>query len=226
MATSESLTSSYLNCGIYAFSQAAKLLKVKAATLRYWIGELKNNRSIIHRQFPDENILSFADVMELHFVKMFRDENVSFQTIRKAADAASKRFGTDYPFTMKRFDTDGRQIFVTLKSKESNREVVEDLERGQLVFGKLIRPFFKKLDYRKTNEVERFWPLQKTGRIVIDPTRKFGEPIDAQTGVPVSAILNAIHAGGGQDEHAVAKWFDIPLDAVRLAIRFERSLAT
>lgn len=219
--------SDYFNSGVYTFAEAAKLLRVKPATLRYWIGELQDTPPLFHRKFPDKPILAFADLMELHFVKMFLDHDVSFQAIRKAANAAAKKFKTNYPFTVKRFDTDGREIFATLKSNETDKILVEHLQHGQYVFAKLIRPFFKKLDYRQTdNEIERYWPLRKSGRVVLDPTRRFGEPIDAETGVPISVILDAVHAGGGQDVPQVANWFEIPVEAVKAAIRFERLLAT
>lgn len=164
--------------------------------------------------------------MELQFVKLFRDEDVSLQAIRKAAIAAARKFRVDYPFAVKRFDTDGRNIFATLTSSETDRELVEELQHGQLVFNTIVKPFFKKLEYRGESDVERFWPLEKSGRVVIDPARRFGKPIDSETAVPTSAIFQAVTAGGGQDVQSVANWFDIPLEAVQAAVRFERSLAT
>ncbi|HEY3969138.1 MAG TPA: DUF433 domain-containing protein, partial [Planctomycetaceae bacterium] len=132
----------------------------------------------------------------------------------------------EYPFTVKRFDTDGRSIFATLAGKETKKEFIEELHHGQLVFKKLIRPFFRKLDYSATSDIERFWPMKKSGRIVLDPMRRFGQPIDSQTGISTRTVFEAVNAGDGQDERIVARWFDIPLEAVRAAVRFERSLAT
>jgi uncharacterized protein (DUF433 family) len=215
----------YLGRGIYTFGQAARILKVPPASLRYWIGERSDAESIVKRQLKDDHLLTFAELMELHFVKMFRDENVTYQAIRKAAAAAAKKFHADYPFTVKKFDTDGTNIFATLESKETKRKLIEELHHGQLVFAKLIRPFFKKLDYG-TVDIERFWPLKKSGRVVLDPMRRCGQPIDSETGVSTRTIFDAVTAGDGQDVTVVAKWFGIPLEAVRAAIRFERPLAS
>lgn len=217
---------SYLDFGLYSYRDAAHLLKLDLNTLQYWLGEVKDVESVIQGRFREEHVLTFAELMELHFIKMFRDEHVSFQAIRRAAQESSKKFHTSYPFIVKRFDTDGRSIFATLKGKETNQEVVEELHHGQLVFTKIIRPFFRKLDYSGLDTLQRFWPLKKSGRIVLDPTRHFGKPIDSQTGVPVYAIVNAAKAGDGQDAQTVAKWFEIPVDAVEAAIRFDRSLAS
>jgi len=212
--------------GLYSIRQAAKLLRLRPSVLKYWIGQRGELHPVVLPEFTDDSILSFAQLMELHFVKMFRDEGVSFQYIRKAAKNASQQFKAQYPFTVKRFDTDGRSIFATMKSKETDKTIVQDLEKGQLVFQTIIRPFFKKLDYSRSNEVERFWPLKQKGRVVLDPQRRFGQPIDSETGVPTRALIDAVTAGDGQDAKTVAKWFDVPLEAVKAAIRFEKSLAT
>ncbi|HEV3340056.1 MAG TPA: hypothetical protein VG125_06855 [Pirellulales bacterium] len=64
----------------------------------------------------------------------------------------------------------------------------------------------------------------KKGRVVLDPERQFGRPIDAETGVPTSAVYDACRAGKGQDQKEVANWFGIPLSAVQAAVAFELSL--
>ncbi|WP_310820844.1 DUF433 domain-containing protein [Stratiformator vulcanicus] len=179
---------------------------------------------IISRELSADRIITFAELMELYFVNLFRREGVSMHTIRKAAKAAERRFGTKLPFSVKRFDTDGRAIFSTLCRFEDNKEIVEDLARAQLVFGEIIKPFFRKLEYG-TQMIERYWPLEKSGRIVLDPERRFGQPIDAETGVPVDAILTALKAGHGQDEKAVAFEYEIPVEAVKAAIKYNKSLA-
>jgi uncharacterized protein (DUF433 family) len=181
---------------------------------------------VVSRRFdPQEKTITFAELIELHFIKMFRDEGVSLQTIRKASLAASKKYKTEYPFCVKRFDTDGRDIFATLVSKETKAEIIEDLKCGQLVFEKIIRPFFHKLEYESTVEPARYWPMEKSGRVVLDPARKFGKPIESETGIQTRAIYEALSAGCGQDEATVAKWLGIPVAAVRAAAAYERGLA-
>jgi uncharacterized protein (DUF433 family)/DNA-binding transcriptional MerR regulator len=219
-------TEDFVGCGLYTLGQAARLLRVHPAMLRYWVGEADDVDPIVPRQITDDRVLTFAELMELHFVKMFRDEGVSYQAIRKAAKAAANKFHSAYPFTLKRFDTDGKTIFATLRKGEKSKTIVEDLEKCQLVFPTIIKPFFKKLDYSTTNDIERFWPMKKTGRIVLDPTRRFGQPIDSESGVSTATIASAVTAGDGQDVKTVAKWFDISVEAVKAAVQFEKSLAS
>ncbi len=213
------VTQSLIGLGAYSLPYAARLLDVSTQKMSYWVG---SNTALLRRQIEGESeVITFIELMELFFVKMFRDKGVSLPAIRKAAEAASKKFHTDYPFTVKRFDTDGRTIFATLISEE--KELVEDLHKGQYVFDNVMRPFFKKLEYGKHDEL-RYWPLKRNGRVVLDPKRNFGHPIDSETGVPTKALYDAVKAGGGQDSATVAKWFDVPQKAVDQAVRFEKQL--
>lgn len=212
----------HLGVGLYTIADAARLVKAHPETIRRWVG---GQDGIIPRTLPsEEKLLTFQELMEIHFIQMFRSKGVSFQTIRKASARASEQFHTNYPFTVKRFDTDGRTVFSTLIKSGKHEDIIEDLERGQLVFKSIIRPFFKKLEY-KLDTVARFWPLTKRGRVVLDPKRKFGKPIDAATGIATSVINEAVLAGGGQSPQEVARWLDIPVAAVNAAVEFERSLA-
>jgi uncharacterized protein (DUF433 family) len=211
----------HVGVGLYSLAEAARLLKIHHSKIQRWT---KPDDGLFPRYFdPAEHTLTFLELMELQFIKMFRSEGVALQAIRKASEAAAKKFRTAYPLCVKRFDTDGTAIFATLIDKQTDAESVEDLRHGQLVFGQIVKPFFRKLEYDGQIEPSRYWPMDKSGRIVLDPARQFGKPIDAQSGVPVSTMIDALNAG--EDAPSVAKWFDIPLAAVKAAIDFEKSLA-
>ncbi len=214
---------SRLGVGLYSISDAARIIGAKPALIRRWA---HSSEGLIPRELgAGEGLLTFAELMELHFIKMFRDEGVSLDMIRIASRKAAARYHSDCPFSVKRFDTDGIAIFATLQQESTGKEMLEDIARGQYVFEKIMRPFFRKLEYGKGFDLVRFWPLSKTGRIVLDPARKFGKPIDAETGVPTHVIANALKAGGGQSPAVVARWLGVPLAAVKKAAEFERSLA-
>ncbi len=210
--------------GLYTPRDAARLSRIPVARLNHWIGERKGIPPVIHRRLKRERLLTFQELMEIQFIELFRREGLSLQSIRKAAEKAAAKFGSEYPFSIKRFDTDGKEIFATLIDEEHDRVIVEELRRGQLVFEPIIRPFFRKLDFRGQRTVERYWPCDRDGRVVLDPSRHFGQPIDAETGVATRSIRLALAAGGGQEAHVVAEWLNIPLEAVKAAASFEQSL--
>jgi uncharacterized protein (DUF433 family) len=229
--TAQSALSTYLGVGLYSFPEAARLIGVEPRVLRRWAkeyayidkGAVRQHMPVISRHFgKDSDTLSFLELIELLFVKTFRAEGVSMQAIRKAAERAAERFHTPYPFAVKRFDTDGKHIFATLEEEATDIELIEELGKGQLAFDRVVKPLFHRLDY-ETNAL-RYWPLDHNGRVVLDPKRAFGKPIDNETGVPTEVLYNAIHAEGGQSPESVAEWYEVPVEAVIAAINYETSL--
>lgn len=218
MATNHCI--SRVGIGLYSIPEAARLVGASSRRVRRWIDP---EYGLFQRCFdPAEETISFLELMELQFINVFRSEGVSLETIRKAAIAAARRFDTPCPFAVRRFNTDGRTVFATLIDEEANCVLVEDLRRGQYVFDQTMRPLFRKVEYGPDGPM-RYWPLGQRGRVVLDPQRHFGKPIDAETGVPTRALYEAIEAG--QDPPVVADWFGVPLAAVTSAVQFEKSLA-
>ncbi len=229
--TAQSDLSAYLGVGLYSFPEAARLIGVESRTLRRWAkeyahidrGAVRQHISVIPRHFgTDSDILSFLELIELLFVKTFRAEGVSMQAIRKAADRAAEMFQTPYPFAVKRFDTDGKYIFATLQEEATDLELIEELGKGQLAFDRVVKPLFRRLDYQ--TDALRYWPMEHTGRVVLDPKRAFGKPIDSETGVPTEVLYNAVNAEGGQSLEKVAAWYEVPVEAVTAAVKYETSL--
>lgn len=212
--------SARIGAGLYSLCDAASLLHVRPATLRSW---LSSQQPLVPRRWPDDEAVTFAELMELYVVATFHREGVSLETIRKAAKRAADRFSTHRPFSGRRFPSDARMIFAELIDEAENRAYADDLQRAQAVIEKRIKPFFKKLEFEDSDEVARFWPMEKKGRVVLDPSRQFGKPIDSESGIPTRAIYNACQAGGGQDPKIVAEWFGIPIQAVQAAVAFETS---
>jgi uncharacterized protein (DUF433 family) len=217
----------HLGVGLYTYPEAARIIGVKPAKLRRWATEYRyrangHHRSVqpvISRYFEDEPVLTFLEVVELLFVRLFREHGVSMPMIRRAAQRAAEEFESDYPFAVERFDTDGKHIFATLRREaESDREV-QDVARGQLAFERVVKPFFRKLEYR--GDALKLWPRDRDGRVVIDPQRGFGKPIDAESGVPTEVLYRATIAGEGQSVESVAEWFGVPVEAVQAAVDYE-----
>jgi uncharacterized protein (DUF433 family) len=155
---------------------------------------------------------------------MLSHEGVSLKTIRRLSNVAGDRFGTDYPLSCKRFEAEGQSLFAAL-IQEADESEIEDIKRCRQGFETLVRPFLKKLEYcPDADEAARYWPCGKSARVVLDPERKFGKPIDAETGVATRAIHDAANANSGEEPAAVAAWLGIPTAAVESALAFERSV--
>lgn len=184
--------------------------------------------SLAEAGLPDA--MTFADLVELHFVAIFRHCGVSMPTIRRAAQRAAQRFDTSHPFAVHGFSTDGKTIFAELRERAASetpeglphKTFIEDLKTSQGVFDKILAPFVEKIDWGGDDVARLLWPLGQQSGIVLDPERAFGKPIHHESGVPTRALFEASQSGETCAE--IAEWYDLPADAVHRAVNYEREL--
>lgn len=232
-----------IGVGLYTVREAARLVKTRTDNVKRWVeGREYEHRDGIRRSpriitpaldpVDGRRILTFVNLIELKFVAIFRDAGVSMPTIRAAAGEAARILDTDHPFARCKFRTDGKDVFAILERRDTapegitHRRFIEELRTTNMVFEDFIEPF---LDNQiRWDPVEEFagswWPLGKDHRVVIDPKRKFGKPIDSETGIPTWALYAATESGESIEN--IADWYEVPVDAVKQAVEFELSLET
>jgi uncharacterized protein (DUF433 family) len=88
---------------------------------------------------------------------------------------------------------------------------------------RVVRPFFKELEFSADDRLLRWWPLGMKRGVVLDPDRQFGQPIVTQYGVATEVLYLAVKSG--DSEEAVAAWFEVDREAIRDAIEFAERLA-
>ncbi len=229
----QSSESTYLGVGLYSIPEAARIIGTPPSTLRSWVksytstvrGKEIIRKPVIPRALgSNQPVLTFIELMELLSVKGFREAGVSMATIRKAAQRGIGRLNTPYPFASHRFETDGKHIFAALQNEEDGHTNFEDIVRSQQAMEQVIIPLFHRFDFRTNHLIGAFWPRTKQGRIVLNPFRSFGKPLDAETGVPTAALYDARRANQSETLERIAWWFDVPLAAVEAAVEYEQSL--
>jgi uncharacterized protein (DUF433 family) len=167
--------------------------------------------------------LGFLDLVELLFIKAFREHGISLPIIRRAAREAARRWKTGHPFCVKRFQTDGHTIFAALAPEEGEEQLI-DLPRSQMAFTSVLNPYLTQIEYDQVlGDATMWWPLGRRKHVVVDPRRSFGRPIIVPGGIPTDVIAAAVRED--QPEQDVARWYEVPIAAVRAAVGFERSLA-
>lgn len=217
--------------GLYTFSEAARLVDVRASALQRWLqgytagkGENKRRHPPLWKsEIVDASIdgLSFHDLLEVRFVKAFRELGISLQTIRVAAAYARAIFESSYPFTCERFQTDGRTIFAEAMS-ESGEIKLLDLHRRQYVFERIVRPsLYAGIEFGVDRRAVRWFPVQRSEMIVLDPSIAFGKPIVTKVGLRTDVLYDAWLAES-KDRRRVARLYEVPVKAVDAAIRFEQ----
>jgi uncharacterized protein (DUF433 family) len=171
----------------------------------------------------DDDLLeiSFRDLIELRFVKAFRDIGLSLIAIRECYQRAAEEVHDARPFSTRRFRTDGKTIFLEITEGMKEGKLV-DLRRRQNVFKTIVEPSLRDLEF-EASTVARWFPLGIDKRtVIIDPARSFGRPI-VGGGVPTEVLVDALEVEGSIE--VVAALYDVPKGDVRSAIDFERRLA-
>jgi uncharacterized protein (DUF433 family) len=171
----------------------------------------------------EDNLIefSFRDLIELRFVKAFRDIGLALPTIRECYQRAAEEVHDERPFSTRKFRTDGKTIFLEITEGIQEAKLV-DLRRRQNVFRTIVEPSLKDLEF-DASAVARWFPLGITRKsIIIDPTRAFGRPI-AASGIPTDVLSRAVTVEGSVAK--VVRLYNVSIAEVKDAVAFEKRLA-
>jgi uncharacterized protein (DUF433 family) len=235
---------SALGRGVYGAAEALRLINfrrqfdtssrtISRQTITRWLrgydyvrkGEKHHSPPLWKPDYVNEDDtieLSFRDLIELRFVKAFRDIGLSLPTIRECFERAVEAVHDQRPFSTQKFRTDGKTIFLEITDNVNEGELL-DLKKRQGVFHRIVAPSLHDLEF-DAETVVRWFPLGKAHRsIVVDPARSFGRPIVMPAGVPTEVLREAVEVEGSEEK--VAKLYEVPVAAVRDAVVFQQRLA-
>ncbi|MGI9282927.1 MAG: hypothetical protein ACR2PX_25305 [Endozoicomonas sp.] len=225
--------SSLIGVGLYSIPEASALTGIPSRKIRRWVyGYESGNRAhqppLWHSDVVDfaEETISFQDLLEIRFVNAFREYGVSMPALRAAAEAAREYFDQSYPFTCKRFQTDGRSVFA-LVTEATGEEGLVDLVKKQNVFNRVIKPsLYTGIEYDShESSALRWFPVRNSKKIVLDPERSFGKPIITSAGITTETLYQCWLAED-QNHKMVASLYDVDATAVNVAIAFEQRIAS
>jgi uncharacterized protein (DUF433 family) len=228
----QSTYKSLLGIGFYTVPEASRYTGVAAGKIRRWLrghdyvhrGERHHAEPLWRSQIEladDELHLGFRDLVELRVVNAFINEGFSPWRVRQGLSAARELADDERPLSTLRFQTDGRTIFLPVAEEAGDPHLIDIFSR-QLAFRRILAPCLRDIEFERDLPVR--WriggPLR---RIVIDPLRSFGKPIDDETGVPIDVIAQAEIVEGSVEKAARA--YAVPVRAVEQAAAFARRLA-
>jgi len=231
---SDRSTTPLLGRGIYTVPEAARLGRIPPASIRRWLrgyyftkdGAKVFSEKVIRGELPiidDTLALSFLDLLEARCLHAFRARGVGWRTLREAHGKAREAMDTDHPFSTGQFKTVGRRVMRDFAT-ENGDPMLLDIVRQQPAFREFLRPYLRGLDFLPGAQFPARWfPLDGTKRVVIDPARAFGHPIVSERGVLTSILARAYAAEGSYDK--VARWYEVDVRSVKDAVEYEHALA-
>lgn len=218
------------NTPAYSVTDAARYLRIPVGTLRSWLKgrscpTKKGQQAfepLIQRPDPALPQLSFTNLVEAHVLRIIRETHqVKLDKVRNALDYMGQQFDTAHPLVMKRFQTDGVDLFVDQMDR-----LINVSRSGQLAMRETLKDLLTRVEWNSDGIANRFFPViglvpqPRKGKIIfLDPSIRFGKPVIAGKGVPTSAIVSLIDADDEIED--VADEFDCTPEQVKAAVRFE-----
>ena len=201
---------------------------------RWVLGDARG-KPVIERQLRDssEKVVTFLDFVQTLAVREVRNRwGVSLQKIRQGVDEARQRYGVDYPlacrhkiFVFGDRKTSGHGQIIIRRSDdddpgEDQYVQLTGKQKGNRLMGPVVEMFLEDLQFDPIKGLASEYCPMSLGdaRIVLNPHRRFGEPIVDPGGYTAETLWDATNIEGGIE--AAAEAFGVTADEVRLANRY------
>jgi len=214
----------------YSLAEAARYLKLPAATLRSWVvgraypkGEsVATFRPLLKPARKHPPLLSFYNLIEAHVLRSLRTEHgVAIRELRRAITYAERTLKIERLLLNKDLRTHAGEVFLDEYGKLINLST-----SGQIAMRRLLEEHLKRVEWDNWKFPVRLYPYVSaeptTERpIAIDPDIAFGRPVVIRAGVSTEAIAGRIDAG--ETVEALAEDYDLKPEEIEEAVLYERA---
>jgi uncharacterized protein (DUF433 family) len=218
----------------YGVAEAARYLRIPAATLRSWVagrtyplqdgvGEFA---PLIRAADPEARKLSFENLVEAHVLRALRTKHgLPVRAVRPALEYAERELGIErLLLNNEPLLTDGGELFL-----DRFGELVSLSRSGQIAIRAALQEHLRRVERDDAHIPIRLYPFGpaevSAGRrnIVIDPRLSFGRPTIARVGVRTEVVASRVNAGESIDDLALD--YGITPQEVEDAILFHQAAA-
>lgn len=211
------MTTTMLGQGLYDAAEVARLLGHDVEWVVRWSTNSANGRAIVTPTF--DRWFSFSDLVAFRVALLVRENNISDRRLRRAVDTLRNRTGLTQPLAdqevISRLATSGDSFLLRLPDHQ-----FEDIgQGGQGVFANAVELYLSNIVFDDHGTPTRWLPAEG---VVIDPAIQAGAPCVAGTRIPTATIADLLIEEYPED---VAADFDLSIEAVLLAEKFEEMLA-
>jgi len=215
----------------YGPAEAARYLRLPAATLRTWLvgraypkGDAQATFHPLIKPASTQPLqLSFYNLIEAHVLRALRTEHgVALAELRKAIAYAEKKLQLHRLMLSPELRTHAGQVFL-----DRYVELINLSASGQLAMRKMFEDHLQRVEWDEWQFPVRLYPyIDSTQRaaerpIAIDPHVAFGRPIVRRAGISTAAIADRIDAG--ETVEALADDYDLSRDEIEQAVLYSRA---
>lgn len=215
----------------YTLAEAARYVRLPAATLRSWVLGRQYPKADGRGDFPplirpasrEPAWLSFSNLIEAHVLRSLRTEHgVPVKALRSALAYAEKTLGIDRLLLRPELRAEPGKVFL-----DRYGELIELTASGQLAMRRLFEEHLKRVEWDASRFPVRLYPFVSASApsaeraIVIDPRIAFGRPVMLRKGISTSTIAQRVDAGESVDE--LAADYGLGPSEIEQAVVYERA---
>ena len=182
--------------------QFIMLLHETPDTVRRWAFGYKRNRRagkiahppLIQTDLPEiegEKALTFIELVELLYIRAFLRAGGSWKTVKTVANVAARMFDSNHPFALRRLYVHPKAVFAGVEESDGREMLIQLIGHGQHTMPSVVKPYLDELDFDVNDVANRWWPIGRTGGVVIDPRLSFGAPVVEGTGIRARTLADA-----------------------------------
>lgn len=206
-----------LGGGIFTTKDVANILRLPPSKVRRWLAEFWDRKFGGDKTYSfgseGRKAVNFYTLIEFFVFYQLREQHISAQAIQKAHKEISELLGTAYPFAYADISHDGKKVWY-----ETLEALLKADGKHQISIKGVIQPFLKKIQYDKDKIAERYFPLDHSKNVVIDPKHQFGQPVVNGTNIKTETLYN-LYKGGESDEN-ICILYGLSKDKVKDALNF------
>lgn len=208
-----------LGNGIYTVPDLAQILNLPQSKTRRWLTDFYDQR--LGAQYSGKyswgdgrnKSTNFLTLIEFYVFYVLRDLEWSPRRILERHQFLKANLDTPYPFASSQLFVNKKDLLYAVDSAW-----IQTDKSNQIMIDKMIGEFFKKIDFSKNETAERFWPLGKDHKIVVDPHHQFGQPVIDGTNINASTIFSMYESG--EPKETISILYDLTPEEVNDAIQF------
>lgn len=208
---------------IYTIGEAARLLRVKPSTLRYWLEGMTRKGHVylpvIRRDATGSGEVTWPEFIEAGWLSEYRSAKVALPELRDFVNRARDEFGIEYPFATERPLRSGRELMRIQddSSLPTGLQLIRYRD-DQLVLTDIGEAFVSKVEFDvDTTGAVRYWPRGRDKLVVIDPLVNYGAP--TVDGIRTDVLVEQIKAG--HEIEQVASDWEVEVSVVQRAVEWE-----
>jgi uncharacterized protein (DUF433 family) len=220
-----------LNVGVYTPAEAAFYARIRTQLLNRWLfGGV--GKSVVDADFTDRDhrIVTFLDfVQALSIREIRRQYNVPLAKIRQAYLTARHALGIKHPFALKHSTflfgdfqnhPDRCEVVIARPNEAPDYVQLTGKAAGNKMIAEVAELHMRRIEYGRDGLAQSYcaWSAGPQIKIVMDPRRRFGEPVVTSCGYSAQALWEACRAEGGVSR--AAKAYGVHSRDVAAAVEF------